>query len=251
MSGHSKWSTIKHKKAATDARKGQMFTKMAREISIAAREGGGNPESNFRLRLAVQKAREVNMPHDNIERAIKRGTGELGGARIEELRYEGYGPHGVAIMLDVVTDNRNRTAPEIRNLFARAGGSLGESGAVGWMFSKRGIVTVEARGKTAEDISLQAIELGADDVNVDGQLVEVVTQPNRLEAVKEGLEKRGYQVAHAEVTMNPSSTVPLNESQATQVLRLLDQLEELDEVSAVYSNVDVPTEVLERISQRV
>jgi YebC/PmpR family DNA-binding regulatory protein len=251
VSGHSKWSSIKHKKAQTDARKGQMFTRVAREIAVAAKDGGGNPDANFRLRLAIQKAREVNMPADNIERAIKRGTGELAGSRIEELRYEGYGPHGVAIMVDVVTDNRNRTAPEIRNLFARAGGSIAESGAVAWIFSKRGLITIESGGKNPDEIGLEAIELGADDVNVDGHLLEIVTQPARLEAVREGLQKRGYQITQAEVTMNPSTTVPLDEAQATQVLRLLDQLEELDDVSAVYSNVDVSTQVLERISQKV
>ncbi len=251
MSGHSKWSTIRHKKAQTDARKGQMFTKVAREISGAAREGGGNPEANFRLRLAIQKARDVNMPTDNIERAIKRGTGELGGARIEELRYEGFGPHSVAIMLDVVTDNRLRTGPEIRNLFLRAGGSMAEAGSVTWMFSSRGLITVEPAGQNTDDIGLEAIELGADDVTVDGTLLEVVTQPHRFEAVREGLKQRGYKISHAEVTMHPSTTVPLDETQATQVLRLLEQLEEHDEVSAVYSNLDVPAEVLERISQQV
>ncbi len=228
-----------------------MFTRVAREIAVAAKEGGGNPDANFRLRLAVQKAREVNMPADNIERAIKRGTGELAGSRIEELRYEGYGPHGVAIMVDVVTDNRNRTAPAIRNLFARAGGSIAESGAVAWIFSSRGLITIESGGKNPDDIGLMAIELGADDVTVDGHLLEIVTQPGRLEAVRDGLQKRGYQITQAEVTMNPSTTVPLDESQATQVLRLLDQLEEHDDVAAVYSNVDVPTQVLERISQQV
>jgi len=251
MSGHSKWSTIKHKKAQTDARKGQMFTKVAREITVAAREGGGNPETNFRLRLAVQKAREVNMPSDNIERAIKRGAGELGGARMEELRYEGFGPHGVAVMVDVVTDNRNRTAPEIRNTFVRAGGRVAEAGSVAWMFSPRGVLSVEASGKSLDDIGLEAIELGADDVNVDGQLLEIVTQPNRFEVVREGLQKRGYRISHAEVTMNPSRTVTLTETQAAQVLRFLDQLEEHDDVAGVYSNLDVSAEVLERISAQV
>ncbi len=251
MSGHSKWSSIKHKKAQTDARKGQMFTKVGREITVAAREGGGNPEMNFRLRLAVQKAREVNMPSDTIERAVKRGTGELGGARMEELRYEGFGPHGVAVMVDVVTDNRNRTAPEIRNIFVRGGGRVAEGGSVAWMFSPRGLITVEASGKSLDDIGLEAIELGADDVNVDGHLLEIVTQPNRLEAVRGGLQKRGYQISQAEVTMNPSTTVSLNEAQAAQVLRFLDQLEEHDDVAAVYSNLDVSAEVLERISEKV
>lgn len=249
MSGHSKWSTIKHKKAATDARKGQQFTKVAREIAIAAREGGGNPDGNYRLRLAVEKARDVNMPHDNIKRAIQRGTGELGGAQMEELRFEGYGPSGVAIMVDTVTDNRNRTSGEIRNLFTKSGGSLGTTGSVAWMFTREGQITIDAKKKDPDEIGLDAIELGATDARVDGASVDVVTDPNKLETVRDALKKRGYTVDSAEVTMNASQTVRLDETRAASVLKLLDALEELDDVQAVYSNIDVPADVLERISE--
>jgi YebC/PmpR family DNA-binding regulatory protein len=249
MSGHSKWSTIKHKKAATDARRGQQFTKVAREIAIAAREGGGNPDGNYRLRLAVEKARDVNMPHDNIKRAIQRGTGELGGAQMEELRFEGYGPSGVAVMVDTVTDNRNRTAGEIRNLFTKAGGSLGTSGSVAWMFTREGQITIDAKKKDPDEIGLDAIELGAADARVDGTSVDVVTDPNKLETVRDALKKRGYTIESSEVTMNASQTVRLDEARVASVLKLLDALEELDDVQAVYSNIDVPADVLERISE--
>ena len=251
MSGHSKWSSIKHKKALTDAKKGQQFTKMAREITIAAREGGGNPDGNYRLRLAIEKARDVNMPQDNIQRAIKRGTGELGGAALEELRFEGYGPHGVAIMLDTLTDNRNRTSSDIRNLFTRAGGNLGTTGSVGWMFTRQGQIVVDADGRDPDEVGLEAIDLGATDARIDGKTVDVVTDPARLEAVQQGLKKKGYKVESAEVTMNASQLVPLNETTAPSVLKLLDALEEHDDVQSVYSNMDVPADVLERISERV
>ena len=251
MSGHSKWSSIKHKKAVTDARKGQQFTKMAREITIAAREGGGNPDGNHRLRLAMEKARSANMPHDNVQRAIKRGTGELGGAQIEQLRFEGYGPHGVAIMVETVTDNRNRTSSDIRNLFTRAGGNLGATGSVGWMFTREGQIVVDARGKDPEEIGLEAIELGATDARVDGSTVEVVTDPARLEPVRDSLRKKGFKVDSAEVTMNSSQVVELDETRAPGVLKLLDSLEEHDDVQSVYSNIEVPADVMERISERV
>jgi YebC/PmpR family DNA-binding regulatory protein len=251
MSGHSKWSTIKHKKAVTDARKGQQFTKVARELVIAAREGGGNPESNYRLRLAVEKARSVNMPADNIKRAIMRGTGELAGATIEELRFEGYGPHGVAIMVDTLTDNRNRTSSDIRNLFSRAGGNLGATGSVAWMFTRQGQIMVEADGKDPDEVGLEAIELGAVDARVDGRTIEVITDPSRLEALREQLKQKGYRVDSAEVTMTASQVVNLDETRAPSVLKLLDALEEHDDVQSVYSNVDVAADVMERISERV
>src|SRR6202022_3056372 len=177
MSGHSKWSSIKHKKALTDAKKVQQFTKMAREITIAAREGGGNPDGNYRLRLAMEKARDVNMPHDTIQRAIKRGTGELGGAVLEELRFEGYGPHGVAIMVDTLTDNRNRTSGDIRNIFSRAGGNLGTTGSVGWMFTRQGQILIDANGRDPDEIGLEAIDMGASDARVDGKAAASVPDP--------------------------------------------------------------------------
>ena len=251
MSGHSKWSTIKHKKAVTDARKGQQFTRVARELTIAAREGGGNPESNYRLRLAIEKARSVNMPHDNIQRAIKRGTGELAGTQIEQLRFEGYGPHGVAIMVDTVTDNRNRTSSDIRNLFTRSGGNLGTTGSVAWMFTRQGEVVVDADGKDPDEVGLDAIELGAQDARVDGRTVEVVTDPATLDKVRDALSRKGYKIDSAEVTMNASQVVGLDEVSAPAVLKLLDALEEHDDVQSVYSNIDIPADVMERISERV
>jgi YebC/PmpR family DNA-binding regulatory protein len=251
MSGHSKWSSIKHKKAVTDARKGQQFTKVAREITIAAREGGGNPEGNYRLRLAVEKARSVNMPQDNIQRAIKRGTGELGGAQLEQLRFEGYGPHGVAIMVETVTDNRNRTASEIRNIFSKAGGNLGATGSVAWMFSRQGQIVINADGKDPDELGLEAIELGANDARVDGSTVEVITDPAKLEPVREALIKKGYKVESSEVSLNSTQTVRLDENQAVSVLKLLDSLEDQDDVQSVHSNIDVPDEIMERISERV
>jgi YebC/PmpR family DNA-binding regulatory protein len=251
MSGHSKWSSIKHKKALTDARKGQQFTKMAREISIAAREGGGSVDGNYRLRLAIEKARNVNMPQDNVQRAIKRGTGELGGAQMEELRFEGYGPHGVAIMVDTVTDNRNRTSGEVRNLFSRAGGNLGATGSVSWMFTRQGQIVVDADGHDPDEVGLEAIDLGATDARVDRRTVEVITDPAGLEPVQEGLKKKGFKIESAEVSMNASQVVSLNENTAPGVLKLLDQLEEHDDVQSVYSNIDVPADVMERISERV
>jgi YebC/PmpR family DNA-binding regulatory protein len=251
MSGHSKWSSIKHQKAANDAKKGQVFTKVAREITLAAREGGGNPDGNYRLRLAMEKARDVNMPQDNIQRAIKRGTGELGGAVLEELRFEGYGPHGVAIMVDTLTDNRNRTSGDIRNIFSRAGGNLGTTGSVGWMFTRQGQIVVDADGRDPDEIGLEAIDLGASDARVDGKTVDVVTDPARLEAVQRGLKGKGYKIDSAEVTMNASQLVALNEATAPPVLKLLDTLEDHDDVQSVYSNIDVPADVMERISERV
>src|SRR6202165_6173921 len=251
MSGHSKWSSIKHKKALTDAKKGQQFTKMAREITIAAREGGGNPEGNYRLRLAMEKARDVNMPQDNVVPDIKRGRGELGGATLEELRFEGYGPHGVAIIVDTLTDHRNRTSVKIRNLFSRAGGNLGATGSVAWMFTREGQIVIDANDRDPDEVGLEAIDMGASDARVDGKTVGVVTAPAKLEPVQQGLKKKGYKVESAEVTMNSSQLISLNETTAPSILKLLDALEEHDDVQSVYSNMDVPADVLERISERV
>jgi YebC/PmpR family DNA-binding regulatory protein len=252
MSGHSKWSTIKHKKAATDARKGAVFTKMAREIAVAAKEGGGDPTANFRLRLAVQKAREVNMPADNIDRAIKRGTGEGGGQSYEELRYEGYGPGGVAIMVDALTDNRNRTASEIRMIFSRHGGSVAEQGAVGWIFKRKGLITADPAGRDADELALEVIELGATDVQVNNGELEVETEPEDFEAVRDGLEKMGVKVTSGEVTMSPSTTVPVSdEAEAARLLRLMEALEESDDAQQVYANFDIDSAQLERLSEAV
>ncbi|MHB8508473.1 MAG: YebC/PmpR family DNA-binding transcriptional regulator [Candidatus Dormibacteria bacterium] len=252
MSGHSKWSTIKHKKAATDARKGVVFTKMAREITIAAKEGGGDAGANFRLRLAMQKAREANMPSDNIDRAIKRGTGESGGANYEELRYEGYGPAGVAILVDAMTDNRNRTASDIRHIFSRHGGAVAEQGAVAWQFQRKGQMVVDPAGKDPDEMALEVIELGASDVQVSEGLLEVETEPEDFEKVRLGLEAAGAKITSAELTMAATSTVPVaDEGDASRLLRLMDALEDSDDVQQVYANFDIDSAQLERLSEAV
>jgi YebC/PmpR family DNA-binding regulatory protein len=252
MSGHSKWAGIKHKKAIVDARRGQMFTKVTRELTVAAREGGADPDGNFRLRLAIQKAREVNMPADNIDRAIQRGAGDKDGAQLEEVRYEGYGPHGVAVIIDTLTDNRNRTVAAIRNHFTRAGGSLGETNSVAWMFTQQGVIRVSATERDPEEVALElldVVDVGEDgDISVDGGEVEVTLAPNRFEAARRALEERGYTVTGAELTMNPSTSVQLDARQAPAVLRLLDALEELDDVQQVYANAEIPDEVLASVS---
>ncbi|HLH67718.1 MAG TPA: YebC/PmpR family DNA-binding transcriptional regulator [Candidatus Dormibacteraeota bacterium] len=251
MSGHSKWAGIKHKKAVVDARRGQAFTRASREITVAAREGGGDPSGNFRLRLAIQKAREINMPADRIQAAIDRGTGAAKGEALEELRFEGYGPAGVAIMVDVVTDNRNRTAPAIRHIFSRHGGNLGEVNSVAWMFERKGVIEVAAGDRDPEEVGLAAIEAGAEDVQVEGRSVEVTTEPSRFEAVRRALEEQGFTIESAEVTMQPKQTVSVSEDRAPAVLRLLEALEEEDDVQQVYANFDIPADVLERISASV
>ncbi len=251
MSGHSKWAGIKHKKAVVDARRGQAFTRAAREITIAAKEGGGDPEMNFRLRLAVQKAREVNMPADKIQSAIDRGTGAGKGDALEELRYEGYGPAGVAIMVDVMTDNRNRTAPAIRHVFSKNGGSLGETNSVAWMFERKGVISVAAGDQDPEEIGLTAIEAGADDIQVEGSAVEITTEPSAFEATRKAVEELGVKIEDAELTMQPKQTVPVGEDKAAAVLRLLEALEEDEDVQQVYANFDIPADVLERVSASV
>ncbi|MDE2860106.1 MAG: YebC/PmpR family DNA-binding transcriptional regulator [Chloroflexota bacterium] len=247
MSGHSKWSTIKHQKGVTDARRGQLFTKLAREITVAARQGGGDPDSNFRLRLAVQKARENNMPQDNVDRAIKRGAGGgEGGGDLEEALYEGYGPGGVAIMLQALTDNRKRTVSDVRSSFTRAGGSLGEAGCVSWNFESRGVVTAEVDPNLGEEIALAAIDAGAEDFKLDGSFLEIYTGLENLEALRSAMEEQGVNVTSAELSMVPRNTIMLDARVADQTLRLLDQLEELDDVQKVYSNADFPDEALEK-----
>jgi YebC/PmpR family DNA-binding regulatory protein len=251
MSGHSKWAGIKHKKAIVDAKRGQAFTRASREITIAAKEGGGNPDGNFRLRLAMQKAREINMPHDRIQNAIKRGTGELAGEKLEEIRYEGYGPAGVAVMVDAFTDNRNRTSASIRHRFSKLGGNLGETNSVGWMFERKGVIAANAGTKDPEEVGLAAIEAGADDVQVEGKSVEITTPPNAFEKVKAAVEGLGVAVENAEITMQPKQTVAVGEDKAAAVLRLMESLEEDDDVQQVYANFDIPTNVLERVSAQV
>ncbi len=251
MSGHSKWAGIKHKKAIIDAKRGQAFTRAAREILISAKEGGGNTDGNFRLRLAVQKAREINMPTDKIQNAIKRGTGELAGEKLEEIRYEGYGPAGVAVMVDAFTDNRNRTSASIRHRLSKFGGNLGESNSVGWMFERKGVISADAGKNDPEEVGLAAIEAGADDVQVEGKSVEVTTPPAAFEKVKAAMEGMGVTIDNAEITMQPKQTVAVGEDKAAAVLRLMESLEEDDDVQQVYANFDIPTNVLERVSAQV
>jgi len=251
VSGHSKWAGIKHKKAIVDAKRAVSFTKVAREVTIAAKEGGGNPDGNFRLRLAIQKAREVNMPADKIKGAIDRGTGAAAGDSLEELRYEGYGPAGVAVLVDAVTDNRNRTSAQLKHLFAKNGGNLGETNSVAYLFDRKGVIEVDARGKDPDELGLAAIEAGAEDVSVDGDALEVTTGPAEFEAVRNELEAAGAQIDNAEVTMHPKTSVPVGEDRAPQVLRLVEALEEDDDVQQVYANFDIPADVLERVSANV
>jgi len=246
MSGHSKWAQIKRQKGVADARRGQLFTKLAREIIVAVREGGSNPEANFRLRLAIQKARDHNMPLDNIDRAIKRGSGHAEGASLVEMVLEGYGPNGVAILVQALSDNRNRTLQDVRNIFTRHGGNLGESGCVAWLFDSRGLITVETNAQDAEELALKAIDAGAEDVKIENNYIEVYTTPEELEQVREALGQKNIAIASAEVSMVPKSMVELEEKAALQTLRLLDKLEELDEVQHVSSNADFMDSILEK-----
>ena len=246
MSGHSKWSTIKRQKGVADARRGQIFTKLAREIIVAVREAGSNPETNFRLRLVVQKARDNNMPLDNIERAIKRGSGHAEGAILVEMVLEGYGPNGVAILVQALSDNRNRTLQDVRNIFDRHGGNLGENGCVAWLFDSRGVITVETNAKAAAELALQAIDTGAEDVKIENKYLEVYTKPAELEKVREALEQKKMAINSAEVCMVPKTVVELEEKAALQTLRLLDKLEELDEVQSVSCNADFSDAILEK-----
>ena len=248
MSGHSKWSSIKHKKAATDAKRGQLFTKLAREISLAAREGGGDPEMNARLRLAVQRARDSNMPKDNIERATQRGAGGAEGESLTEITYEGYGPGGTAVLVEAVTDNRNRTVAEVRNAFQRGGGSLADTGAVAWQFQERGVIVVDATAHDVDDVQLAAIEAGALDVSADEEMVEVITERDQLEAVRKALSEAGIEAVRSELAQLPSNVVALDEAKAIQALRLLEKLDELDDVARVFSNADFPAEALEALA---
>jgi YebC/PmpR family DNA-binding regulatory protein len=244
MSGHSKWSKIKHQKGADDVKRGNLFTKLTREIIIAAREGGGDPGGNFRLRLAIQKARDSNMPMDNIDRAIKKGTGELEGGSLTEMVLEGYGPSGIAIMVNALSDNRNRTVQEVRSTFARHGGSLGESGCVSWLFDSRGVININAENVDADELALTAIDAGAEDVQVESGIVEVYTKPEALEKVRATLEQKSVKIESSELQMVPKTLVKLDEKAAVQALKLLDRLEEIDDIQNVYSNADIPDSVL-------
>ena len=247
MSGHSKWSTIKHAKAITDARRGKLFTKLTREIIIAARQGGGDPDMNIRLRMAIQKAKDNNMPNDNIDRAVKRGTGESGDQdQMAEFTYEGYGPGGIAIMLQTLTDNRNRTVSDIRSTLTKAGGNLAQSGAVAWQFEQKGVVVVTAPEEDADELALVAIDAGADDFESFDDTLQIFSAPGKLEEIRGALTDTQAAIVSSELSMIPSNTISLDAKSATQTLRLLDQLEELDDVQKVYSNADFPDEVLDQ-----
>jgi len=247
MSGHSKWSSIKHKKAAKDAKKGKRFTKLIKEITVAARMGGGDINANPRLRTAVIAAKAASMPGDNIERAIKKGTGELEGVSYEEVQYEGYGPGGAAILVHVLTDNKNRTVSEIRRLFAKYGGNLGESGCVAWMFDKKGLITVDKSHIDEDRLMGLALDVGAEDVRDEDGLYEVLTRPENLEKVREHLEKEKVAMVTAQVSMIPKSTVTVDERHAEQILKLTEELEDHDDVQSVAANFDIPNELMEKI----
>jgi len=249
MSGHSKWAQIKRQKGVADARRGQLFTKLAREIIVAVRQGGANLDGNFQLRLAVQKARDNNMPSDNIERAIKRGSGEAGASALTEVQFEGYGPSGIAVLVEALTDNRNRTVQDVRRLFTRHGGNLGENGCVSWLFASRGIITVESNASDAEEIALRAIDAGAEDVKTEKGYVEIYTQPQDLEKVRKVIEENEH-VLSAELSLTPNTTMLLDESKAVQALNFLDELEALDDVQRVFSNIDFSEATLERLRSR-
>lgn len=244
MSGHSKWSTIKHKKAAADAKRGKIFTRLAREITIAAREGGGDPDVNFNLRLVIDKAKSANMPKENIERAVKRGTGELKGADLLEVMYEGYAPNGVALLVHTLTDNKNRTVADVRRVLTRQGGTLAEAGAVAWQFERKGYIAITPDGADDDTIFEVAVEAGADDVVFGEDLVEVYAELEHFQAVRQALQEAGIQFETAELAMIPKATLQLEEKQTLQVMAVIDALEELDDTQQVYSNLDISDEVM-------
>jgi len=244
MSGHSKWSTIKHKKGAADAKRGKIFTKLIKEITVAARMGGGDPDSNPRLRTAVQGAKAENMPKDNIERAIKKGTGELEGVNYEEANYEGYGPGGAAVLVESLTDNKNRAVADIRHIFNKCGGNLGENGCVAWMFDKKGYIVFEEGAADEDQLMETALEAGAEDVREDEGNLEVITAPQDFEAVKTAIDEAGLTYAVAEITMLPQTTVNLTGKEAEQMVRLMDGLEDSEDVQKVYTNADIPEDIL-------
>jgi YebC/PmpR family DNA-binding regulatory protein len=249
MSGHSKWSTIKRKKGAADAKRGKIFTKIIKEITLATRLGGGDPDGNARLRTAILAAKDENMPKDNIERAIKKGVGEIGGASsFEETTYEGYGPGGVALLVEVLTDNKNRTVAEIRHILSKHGGNLGENGCVAWMFDKKGSLLVNKSDIDEDALMELALEAGADDVREEEHEFEVITNPGAFEAVRRAIEQRGIKLLSASIGMIPQNTVQLEAGKAEQMLKLMEKLEDNDDVQNVYANFDIPDEIMEKLS---
>jgi YebC/PmpR family DNA-binding regulatory protein len=247
MSGHSKWHNIRLKKGRADQIRGKLFSKLAREISVAAKEGGGNPDGNARLRTAMERAREAGMPGDNIDRAIQRGTGQVEGASYEAITYEGYAQGGVAVMVETLTDNRNRTASEIRNIFTKNGGTMSEAGSVAWMFDRKGLITVERSKAAEDDVLIAALEAGAEDVRTVGDSYEIVTAPDQFYKVRQALEAAKIPIASSDLTMVPKSTVRVEGKEAQQVLRLMEALEEHDDVQRAYANFDIPDEILQQV----
>jgi YebC/PmpR family DNA-binding regulatory protein len=248
MSGHSKWASIKHKKGAVDAKRGKIFTKIIKEITVAARTGGGDPDGNPRLRLAIEKAKAASMPKDNIERGIKKGTGEIEGAAYEESTYEGYGPGGAAVLIQTLTDNKNRTVSEIRHTFSKLGGNLGEAGSVAWMFKKCGYITVNKKNVSEDSLMEIALEAGAEDIHDGGEEFEIVTEPTAFEAVKDAILSAKIETTSAELTMKPQNTIQLEGKMAEQMLRLMEELEDHDDVQNVYANFDISDEVMKNIA---
>jgi len=247
MSGHSKWSSIKHKKAAIDAKRGKAFTTVIKEITVAARMGGGDPIGNSRLRAAIANAKAVNMPQDNVARAIKKGTGELPGVSYEELLYEGYGPAGVALMIEIMTDNKNRTVADMRHILSKHNGNLGESGCVAWMFDKKGVIVVDADKADEDSLMEIALNAGAEDMIRNDDVFEITTLPEEMQTVREAIEKQGIEISVAEVSRIPKTTVNLEGKAAEQMLKLMEQLEDHDDVQHVFANFDIPDEVMERL----
>jgi YebC/PmpR family DNA-binding regulatory protein len=249
MSGHSKWHNIKIRKGKQDSIRGKLFTKLAREIIVAAKEGGGAMDTNLRLRMAVQKAREASMPQDNIKRAIQRGTGEVEGASYEELFYEGYGPAGVAVMVACLTDNRNRTVAELRNIFTKTGGNLGENGSVAWMFDAKGLVQIPAAGTTEDDVMMAVMDAGAEDIRVEDDIIEVISPQDRLGAVRDAALEAGLNVTSAELTRIPQNTIRIEDpNEARKILRLMDALDDNDDVQQSFANFDIPDEIIEEVA---
>ncbi|MBN1525759.1 MAG: YebC/PmpR family DNA-binding transcriptional regulator [Spirochaetales bacterium] len=242
MSGHSKWASIKHKKGAADAKRGQLFTKIIKELIVAARMGGGDIEANPRLRAAVLKARGANMPKDNIERAIKKGCGELDGVTYEELTYEAYGPGGVAILIEILTDNKNRTAAEVRHMLSKGGGNLGETGCVSYLFKRKGVIAYDAAKYTEDDILAVALDAGAEDISTEGGAIEVMTEPDQFETVMDALAKAGFAQEMAEISMVPDTTVKLDPEKTEKAMKLIETIEDNDDVQSVASNLEMPDE---------
>lgn len=248
MAGHSKWAQIKHKKAKEDAKRGKIFSKLTRAIIIAARQGGGNPETNSALANAIEKAKEYNLPQENIERAIKKAIGELGAESYEQIVYEGYAPGGVAVLIEAATDNRNRTAADIRHIFSKHGGNLGETGSVAWMFEKKGVISFLREKVNEEELFNLAIEAGAEDLEEDESFINVITNPKNFRQVRDALAEKGFEAERAEITMNPTNTIKIEDKEtAKKVLRLIEALEDHDDVQEVYSNFDIPESILDEI----